>query len=423
MEDFSLADPTSFSFTQDDLQNLIAGTGLFKKQTGGFFGDLGRGIEDVFKTDSAMLDDLSRMDFSGVEDRAEENLFTVMENPALRTVAMPVLDYFTFGLGSSVANAEYNKKRHNERNIDSDALEGMAANALTNYGFNQAGLTGTSNNTLAGVGQNVAVGAGKGAVSAGLQGESMTEGAKYGAIGAAVPSLGAYAGNTLTSPQTSSEQPFFANPNDPMAQYSLDTTQANPNDPMAMYALDKPENNTMYTTPAESKTSLGFSPEISQFISSIVPQTPERWGDLAGGLLSMYSGARRRRAAKEMMNQFGANRNAYGQQLQRNLLRKDAASGRRSNYGGREVELQARLAELDSRNAPAMAALNEAKYSGLDQMLRSGIRMGGNLGWFGAEPARPQAQFSMPVLPSLSPSLQTDYSLDPRRRARLGGDY
>jgi hypothetical protein len=40
----------------------------------------------------------------------------------------------------------------------------------------------------------------------------------------------------------------------------------------------------------------------------------------------------------------------YAQAMRQQLDRKDAAAGRRSQYGSREVELQAKLAELDSRN-------------------------------------------------------------------------
>lgn len=43
---------------------------------------------------------------------------------------------------------------------------------------------------------------------------------------------------------------------------------------------------------------------------------------------------------------------AYAQNMRKQLERRDAAKGRRSQYGPREVELQAKLAELASRAAP-----------------------------------------------------------------------
>ena len=49
----------------------------------------------------------------------------------------------------------------------------------------------------------------------------------------------------------------------------------------------------------------------------------------------------------------------YSQMLRQQLVRQDAKSGRRSQYGGREVELQARLAALNSQNAPQLHQLQQ----------------------------------------------------------------
>lgn len=63
-------------------------------------------------------------------------------------------------------------------------------------------------------------------------------------------------------------------------------------------------------------------------------------GDMLGGLQSLYS-----------------QDSPYAQALRQQLARKDAASGRRSQYGPREVELQARLAQMASGQIPAMSQL------------------------------------------------------------------
>lgn len=79
-----------------------------------------------------------------------------------------------------------------------------------------------------------------------------------------------------------------------------------------------------------------------------------------GGLLGMYLGNRQ---SKEIGRQIGGLNSLFGQdspyaqQLRQQLARKDAAAGRRSQAGTREVELQARLAELNSRNAPQLQSL------------------------------------------------------------------
>jgi hypothetical protein len=48
----------------------------------------------------------------------------------------------------------------------------------------------------------------------------------------------------------------------------------------------------------------------------------------------------------------------YARQLRQQLERRDAASGRRSQYGAREVELQAKLADQYGRHAPALQNSN-----------------------------------------------------------------
>lgn len=56
----------------------------------------------------------------------------------------------------------------------------------------------------------------------------------------------------------------------------------------------------------------------------------------------------------ELASLFGPN-SAYAQQLRQQLERKDSAAGRNSQYGTREVELQARLAEAAAKYAPEFA--------------------------------------------------------------------
>lgn len=62
--------------------------------------------------------------------------------------------------------------------------------------------------------------------------------------------------------------------------------------------------------------------------------------------------------------QFGPD-SPYAQQLRQQLERRDAQAGRRSQYGPREVELQAKLAEVNAnqqaRNAPALQSLYQQK--------------------------------------------------------------
>ncbi len=69
----------------------------------------------------------------------------------------------------------------------------------------------------------------------------------------------------------------------------------------------------------------------------------------------------------DLASLYGQN-SAYAQQLRQTLQRADAARGRRSQAGAREVELQARLADLASRNAPQLQQLTKAKSDERNKM-------------------------------------------------------
>lgn len=151
-------------------------------------------------------------------------------------------------------------------------------------------------------------------------------------------------------------------------------------------------------------------------------------GDFAQGLAGLYTGYQQRRQAKDMMSMMGLRRGAYETQLRNNLERRDAAAGRRSDYGGRETQLQASLAELDSRNAPGMNQLMNTKLGGNVSMLQSLLRMGEKQKWFGSQTSSQtpvnyslptNADFSMPSAPSADPYDLS--SLFQQRRGRFGG--
>jgi hypothetical protein len=82
--------------------------------------------------------------------------------------------------------------------------------------------------------------------------------------------------------------------------------------------------------------------------------------DMGAGLGNLYlqgRGAQQQKGmANSLMSLYGQD-SPYAQMLRQQLLRNDARGGRRSQYGGREVELQARLADLNSRNAPEISKL------------------------------------------------------------------
>lgn len=84
----------------------------------------------------------------------------------------------------------------------------------------------------------------------------------------------------------------------------------------------------------------------------------------AGALATLYTANRARKDLEKQQGQldslFGQN-SAYSKTMREQLNRKDAAAGRRSQYGPREVELQARLAQLNGQLAPQRFALANAQ--------------------------------------------------------------
>lgn len=96
---------------------------------------------------------------------------------------------------------------------------------------------------------------------------------------------------------------------------------------------------------------------------------------------SLYTQNRARRDAKEQMNRMDVLRGAYRDDMSNQLARRDAAGGRRSQYGPREVELMARLAQLDQGNAPQLNNLynqrRAANVGALNDVFTGVRRLGG----------------------------------------------
>lgn len=79
-------------------------------------------------------------------------------------------------------------------------------------------------------------------------------------------------------------------------------------------------------------------------------------GDVLSGIYGLYKGNEANQQTKTLSGLYGQN-SSYAQAMRQQLDRRDAAAGRRSQYGPREVELQARLADQYGRNAPTMMAM------------------------------------------------------------------
>lgn len=94
------------------------------------------------------------------------------------------------------------------------------------------------------------------------------------------------------------------------------------------------------------------------------------WGNALGGLGQLYSMYTRNRDSDRftstLANMYGPN-SPYAKQLAQSLARRDAAAGRRTQYGPREVELQAQLAKMQAGVAPNVM---QGQQQGLNNMLK-----------------------------------------------------
>lgn len=112
-------------------------------------------------------------------------------------------------------------------------------------------------------------------------------------------------------------------------------------------------------------------------------------GNVLGSLLQMYQGNQYQDSIKQLYGQLASQfdpDSAYAKQLRQQLDRRDAAAGRRSQYGPREVELQAKLAENQSRQATTLAGLLKDSNAGLTSQLQGAIGLGNETGlnnWLG----------------------------------------
>jgi hypothetical protein len=109
------------------------------------------------------------------------------------------------------------------------------------------------------------------------------------------------------------------------------------------------------------------------------------WENLAAGLGNLYMARRNGAGIQGQINNLNslyAPNSPYAQQMQQALDRQDAAGGRRSQYGTRAVQLQAALAEANSRNAPTLANLYAQQRQNRFGQLSGLFAMGRNSGAF-----------------------------------------
>jgi hypothetical protein len=125
--------------------------------------------------------------------------------------------------------------------------------------------------------------------------------------------------------------------------------------------------------------SMGSSTSGGQSTNSSIGGQGTDFGGALANIADIYSANRASRDVKSNIANLESNtpqvsleslygpNSPYAAQLRQQLERKDAASGRRSQYGPREVELQARLAEMYSKAAPSFMQANIQNQNAIAQ--------------------------------------------------------
>jgi hypothetical protein len=129
---------------------------------------------------------------------------------------------------------------------------------------------------------------------------------------------------------------------------------------------------------------------VSDFIAAFAPSggpsnggnSLGNYGDLAASLFGMYNANKQRKQLREQQSQlqslFSPN-SPYAQQMRQRVERKDAAAGRRSQYGPREAQLAAMLAERQAATMPQQQAYTNAIGGYDNAMVNAGLRGMGQL--------------------------------------------
>ena len=424
------------------------------------FTDLGDGISNVWDTFTQIPgspEAVIQSVYNGANGDASWNPFSpeasvwdqgalgskLSEDPkqraAGRMVGTAIGSYFTGGLASSYLGSMAGGAANGAawaganaagtgQNVEKAMLKGGLGGGLASYAPDVAGYAGVTDPTLGGA----INGATQGMIGAGVSGGNIGQGALTGGLQGGIRGYGIdQTGYQPTDPnqQTYNDITQTSSIPDSGRTSTASILGSSGNGEGGMSYAPAYTSTGTYNAPemqAPAQESSWANPDLGAFMGKILPQSKEGWGELAQGLGSLYVANKNRRMARDLRNQISGNRGAYGTQLQRELQRRDAASGRRSNYAGRAVELQSGLAKLDAQNAPAIAQLQQQELGGLLSMFQTGIRSGQKAGWFGNSSPTVQQQpgysLNNPSMESYKNPMPMDQnSFDPYRRVRIYG--
>lgn len=293
---------------------------------------------------------------------------------AAGNIAKGVLNAYTFGVGGTLADI-IDRKYYTDNTGRNNpySKEGGAKALASSYATSNMGNYDTGYGTVV---NGAANGAWKGAVGSAIQGNNIGEGALYGGAGGAA---GAYLGDKMGYGDnlTGSDMPSFGSTGDfysstgtsPLEGYTMPGTSGSAGE----YFKDLKDNQWFQGLMG----GLGaINPALGKLTQSLYGQQAGNnpWMNAGQTLGQLYNMNKQRQAINGLINGRDALRGAYSSVLEKQLAAKDASTGRRSQYGPRNVELQAKLAALDAQNLPGLTGLYDRQGAIRNQMLGAGLQ-------------------------------------------------
>ena len=186
--------------------------------------------------------------------------------------------------------------------------------------------------------------------------------------------------------------------------YDLPTTLNPIQNTAKGYSVDNPlismalGGDTTNSTKAATDTTSSGSSDLGSFLSNLLGgggstsggsstgNTNGGLGSLVSGLLGLYSGNKGLQGANSLNDSLNSLSNMFSEDspyattLRNQLNAKDAASGRRSQYGPREVELQSQLASKNSSLQASIAAARLAAQQYTNGQRNTTLGAGTSLG-------------------------------------------
>lgn len=321
-----------------------------------------------------------------------------------QAVGKGFLNAFTFGLGSTALDG-LNSYGYGDDEAARNSLKGGAKTFALNYlglgdvtgGSDVGGMIGAGD--YAPLVNGVVRGASNSATSAALNGSNRNEigqaaatGGVTGGVRSGVGMAGNYLRNAFAEdmPDTGSLGGTMTD-SDGESSATLGGVSSNEQIDANRQAYGAGGMSSMMSLPTSNGReqamsvgqSAGPSSSVSDFIASITGGGGlGNYGDLAASAFGMYNANRQRKKLQEqqsnLQNLFSPN-SPYAQMARQKMERQDAAGGRRSQYGNREVQLAALLADRQAQTMPQQQKYADAIGGYDNMMVNAGLRGAGQL--------------------------------------------